>query len=753
MSLTTRHITLEEDDEIVEARSSSPGSADSDEYETQELSASALDEKPRKARITGGLELDNIIRSPQRSSRLKKRRRGSSESLSRQKHRLTRSIVGTRKRVDYDMEHHPMDDVILGEAHPVRKAPCDEDSYNQDAPSAELGRVKTLSRIPSRRAYDSQYHPMDDLMDSQNSGKITASGSISLSNSQSGRSRAQDNDPSSSTSSDQFSVNNFVAPEISHPLDRVIAHKWQELDPCYRRLFLLQKGAPAKGNTLPMKWSQVVSRLVSEGFMTREEFKAWGKPKDLMNRYEQVRVHLQYVFKAKDEPANRKDWKVAFMEGFDVFNLKKGDTYNGSRLLQSPVEVKSNDQDHDSRTIGIGGSQDGVGHLEQVTSDHRAAMLETNPDQLRDAGEVHRLEYLSDMEDASQTLDQTPEHKAAFLETDTDQFRDIGEIHRIGLLGDMENALLDSGSPLDQFPVTEVNEIVLGQRESSSDSCHSSLDKDSLSQIATSVLQHAAVALTGNKSETSDNGEVSATKSDVPEGVVASDMRKLQSMADSSNAGEISMTSLEDIETIKESMSDDGPAENLAQFPQDVKRSKPPSSVWTSVQVWTDVLEKGKSFFTGPSKPVQKTPKEQRPRKELRSNPLLDPAVEKPRKNRSKQSISNEGDFVIYDDSAGVQADMAPDRIAARASSQAELSKENFGIPDPTAQQDFVMDDQSGDESVLIPPGTPVPRSTITIMIPSPGQTSRSRQSGTLSAVGRRPNLIDEISAVASNIH
>ena len=228
-------------------------------------------------RLPKGLSANNIIATPTRgSSRAKGRERNASPSPSPKKRRTTRADIEGKKDVDYDMKHHPMDDTMR--------------------PKAAAKRSAAGSSTPSTSG--------------KRSSKGTASSGIK-----------------SATATPQSVGNKASAKktsakkDLSTLLDKPLAESWSDLVPLDRRLFRLQEGAPSEGNTLPFKWSQVAKQLDQEGFLTRDQLKACGGFDALQERYERVRLHIQELFGAEDEPTEKKDLKVLYSEDFDVYDL------------------------------------------------------------------------------------------------------------------------------------------------------------------------------------------------------------------------------------------------------------------------------------------------------------------------------------------------------------------------------------------------------------------------------------------------
>ena len=103
---------------------------------------------------------------------------------------------------------------------------------------------------------------------------------------------------------------------------------WTEVQQIDRCMYLLQKGAPLYGNTLPQSWTDVVKKVLSdEGITTFDELNSREGIEILKARYENVRLGLQNSFDSKFEPVNRDDWTLANAEGFDVYDMERGSRY------------------------------------------------------------------------------------------------------------------------------------------------------------------------------------------------------------------------------------------------------------------------------------------------------------------------------------------------------------------------------------------------------------------------------------------
>lgn len=114
---------------------------------------------------------------------------------------------------------------------------------------------------------------------------------------------------------------------LENPFTKPTSPAWRDLGLFDRRVYILQKGAPLQGTTLPLEWSQVVETLGMEGFFTEKEFKAVGGLTALASRYETIRLNIQGFFKSASEPADKRDWPIRYVEDLKVFELGSGTKY------------------------------------------------------------------------------------------------------------------------------------------------------------------------------------------------------------------------------------------------------------------------------------------------------------------------------------------------------------------------------------------------------------------------------------------
>lgn len=134
------------------------------------------------------------------------------------------------------------------------------------------------------------------------------------------------------TNSDLDSRDGRVSPvscRLQNPYLGRTSLDWSDIQPIDRFVYLLQKGAPLHGNTLSQAWSDelVKQALLNEGVIALDELNSGDSIKVLKFRYESVRLGLQKFFGSKLEPINKNDWMLTKMEGFDVYNMKRGSKY------------------------------------------------------------------------------------------------------------------------------------------------------------------------------------------------------------------------------------------------------------------------------------------------------------------------------------------------------------------------------------------------------------------------------------------
>ncbi|MCJ1225636.1 hypothetical protein MMC12_002285 [Toensbergia leucococca] len=300
--------------------------------------------KAKQPRMHNGLNTKNVILTPTRDSippgatKMK-----ASASPSPERRHTTRAAVQGKKTVDYDMKHHPMDDMLRPKASakrmvrfestsPIRETIKTNSRKRKASPSPPERRHNTRAATQGEKTvdYDMKHHPMDDILRPKGAEKRLFKFETSSS--------PHETKPSvkSSKSSAINDRNNVLAkPTSSH---------WRELEPFDRRVFVLQKGAPLEGNTLAFEWEDLVEVLIGENLFTREKYIAWGGPEAFKSRYESVRLRIQDYFNANDEPLDEENWQPKYVENFDVYHLKRSTTRYWRRQSDSPSHSKSADR-------------------------------------------------------------------------------------------------------------------------------------------------------------------------------------------------------------------------------------------------------------------------------------------------------------------------------------------------------------------------------------------------------------------------
>lgn len=269
--------------------------------------------QPKKATLINelkDLKSEDMIPTPQKPRQLK--RSSSSELQGGAKRRsLTRNAVQPKK-VNYDVKHHPMDKATRPNARATRrvKEEPEEDQDVEDGDEEEADEERDAEAddeaTPTRMAlrgrrgkkanYDMTAHPLNPLFQTKDSSRKS----------------------SSKAESPAVDDNLMAFPDS-------VGDSWDELDPADKLLHDLQEGAPDDSNALPLKWSEVASTLVEEGYFTKKQFTRWGGVSALRERYDEIRQAAQGQY-ADLEPKDRDDRHIYYQEGFDVFDLEGLDT-------------------------------------------------------------------------------------------------------------------------------------------------------------------------------------------------------------------------------------------------------------------------------------------------------------------------------------------------------------------------------------------------------------------------------------------
>ena len=288
--------------------------------------------------------------------------------------RITRAETLGEKSVDYDMKYHPMDDVLRPKAAAKRRS-CDQqphyaaDDKNQESADEDLNLDTSTSTDPLfnnrmmitpqrhrvTRAetlggkavdYDMKYHPIDDVLRPKAAAKRSACF------------KSVSPPPISQKAAKATNTISIGKNDPKNPFTKPTPENWKELRAFDRRVYLLQKGSPINGNTLPLKWSKVADALIEDDFFTRREFKTWGGVEVLKERYENLRVGFEGFFGAKPEPVSKMGWQVVHAEGFDFFEdsqesvVPPPSVRDRKESREERADSKDDDEEDDHPEIG-----------------------------------------------------------------------------------------------------------------------------------------------------------------------------------------------------------------------------------------------------------------------------------------------------------------------------------------------------------------------------------------------------------------
>ena len=175
------------DDETATEASSSPASSS-----PMRVHPSPGPSAAKRTRINKGLNANNIISTPRNgSSRLKKKndQPDADQSPTPEGRRTRGSFASDQKKINYDMRHHPVDDVLRPKATAKRTGRAVKSESQEEAPQSTYKKRHTSPIIkirkrhtseslsPDRRHsarfnasgrktvnYDTKHHPMDDVL-------------------------------------------------------------------------------------------------------------------------------------------------------------------------------------------------------------------------------------------------------------------------------------------------------------------------------------------------------------------------------------------------------------------------------------------------------------------------------------------------------------------------------------------------------------------------------------------------------------
>ncbi|KAI9724108.1 MAG: hypothetical protein M1812_000827 [Candelaria pacifica] len=292
-------------------------------------------------KLQKGLNTDNIVGTPPKRLKFSTPESVEYSTSDVPKPRKTRALIKGHQPVNYDMKYHPMDE-FTRPAQAARHA-------------LQFPGTKSTANFKKRRT--SRGYANASLLDKEMSPEPD---------------------------------------DKKNPFTEPIPDDWHDFNDYDRRVYILQKGAPVDGNTLPIKWLLLVNVLIGENHFTKQQLKAWGGLKVIKERYEKVRLSLQVFWKAGEEAKNVNDFAVMYVEGFDVYDLSGSKTKyhqdnkvaDPSRKTQDAIlpekavaddrEESVDEEENQSDVLAGGGSEVSVdfrGGEEHVSNEIRDSLM------------------------------------------------------------------------------------------------------------------------------------------------------------------------------------------------------------------------------------------------------------------------------------------------------------------------------------------------------------------------------------------
>ena len=311
----------------------------------------------------------SLYKKRQSSPVVKIQKKHVSESPSPDIRHSTRIGASGKKVVNYDMTHHPMDDVLRpkatakksvhfanpqtqeimetptkalvkkrkGSPPSVRKKQDKARKMNDDlrivATNTETKAkdepfdAPNVSRRLGKAKVDIEIGPSDDPREASKvrrdetemlDEEMRPERSVEASKMTHNHKTATTNNKDETANRDS---NSTVNKDLNNPFSLAPFTTWKGLEDSNRLVYLLQKGAPLDTETLPCDWSTIGNILVSD-YMSEDNLTSVGGLAAVQIRYEQIRVEMQQYYGAAAEPAYEEDWPLMYVEDFDVYDLK-----------------------------------------------------------------------------------------------------------------------------------------------------------------------------------------------------------------------------------------------------------------------------------------------------------------------------------------------------------------------------------------------------------------------------------------------
>ena len=272
----------------------------------------------------------------------------------------TRGNLRGRSNVNYDMRFHPAD-IILRPNHAATRAARQitakseidtkvslKPDHNEGEQTESRNRVRDCSvknegnpenehrytrtgRQVKVADYDMKYHPMDDVLRPKAAAKRyvhfqglssspTSSPTLSIS-------LLPDGIDGLENTTTLVESSTGASPEGKGPFSKPLPRNWSQTSEFDRRLYQLQQGAPPTVESLPLRWSQVVSRLVEERHLTIRQLGNCGGHVALQRRYEAIREAVRESFGISSVDSLKDGLTWMYAEDIQIFDLSVSHKY------------------------------------------------------------------------------------------------------------------------------------------------------------------------------------------------------------------------------------------------------------------------------------------------------------------------------------------------------------------------------------------------------------------------------------------
>lgn len=200
------------------------------------------------------------------------------------------------------------------------RSQCPSSSPEREVKGPEHRSTRTGRQVKVAN-YDMKHHPMDDVLRPKAAAKRSVRFSGMPDSYQSQSSKARKSTRATAESSPTTTFDN--------PFTKSLPENWHQLNEFDRRLYQLQGAAPLGSKILSLRWPEVVKHLIEEKLLSNEQLGACGGYAALQARYEDVRVAVRASFGpiVHDEPETNDELIWMRPEDFDVFDFPTGKKY------------------------------------------------------------------------------------------------------------------------------------------------------------------------------------------------------------------------------------------------------------------------------------------------------------------------------------------------------------------------------------------------------------------------------------------